>query len=200
MDNEAVKRQQQLLQTIEQVDLERATIASVDGYYYRTTNLRYAKDPLATIGAEKYGGRYNFKPPDGYSIPCLYCGEEDLTATTEKFYGLKRSRTSLPPHAVFAIKVTLNHVLDLSDRVYCQAANIDWQGINQPWEYFQDRLKTPSYSQKIGELAYNFASVEAIKFVSTKQPSKHNLAIFTDKLLFSSIVKVYDPKNDLNQI
>ncbi len=200
MDIEAVKQQLQLLQTIDRVDLQRATIVPVEGYYYRTTNLRYAKDPLATIGAEKYGGRYNFKPPDGYSIPCLYCGEEDFTATTEKFYGLKRSHVPLPPHAVFAIHITLNHVLNLSDRQECQATKINWQGINEPWEYFQDRLKTHSYSQKIGELAYNFPQVEAIEFISTKQPNKHNLAIFMDKLLSSSIVEVYDPKDDLNKI
>lgn len=198
MDSEAVERQQLLLQTIEGVNLDKAVITDIDGYYYRTTNLRYSKNPLATVGAEKYGGRYNFRPQNERSFACLYCGEEDTTATTEKFYGLKRDRAPLPPHAVFAIEVRLSNVLDLSSPRNCEAARISWEGINQPWEYFQDKLKVPSYSQKIGEFAYEHAQIEAIKFKSTKQPDRNNLAIFIPKLFKTSILKVYDPQGDLN--
>ncbi|MDJ0902968.1 MAG: RES family NAD+ phosphorylase [Xenococcus sp. MO_188.B8] len=180
------------------MNLENAVITNIDQYFYRTVNYRYSGDPLSTKGAEKTGGRYNYRPPNGLSFPCLYCGEKDLTATTEKFYGLKLNNKPLPPHTVICFKAHLSQVIDISDQVKCELANIDWQEINQPWEYHQDILQIPSYTQSLGSLIYNFPNIEAIKFRSTKQPDTCNLAIFTTKLLPNSALEIHDPRNDLN--
>lgn len=191
-------RQLKIAQALNSVDLSKALIVTVDGYYYRTISYRRSQESLSTIGAEKTGGRYNFRPVDANSMPCLYCGEKDITATTEKFYGLKRDNKPLPPHTVVSIAVKLNHVLDLSDHDKCNRAGIDWDLLNAPWEYCQDRLKIPAYSQEIGRLAFHLPRLEAIKFASTKLPDNHNLAIFTDKMISDSTLKLYDPDGDLS--
>lgn len=189
-------RQEKIFQALETLDLSRAVIISVDGYYYRTISYRRSKEPLSTIGAKKTGGRYNFRPANGNSISCLYCGERDITATTEKFYGLKRDQKPLPPHTVVAVAVKLSQVLDLSDHNKCEQAGIDWDLLNAPWEYCQDRLKIPAYSQEIGRLAFESTEIEAIKFASTKKLGNHNLAIFTNKLRSNSAIELYDPDGD----
>jgi RES domain-containing protein len=194
---EKTTEKQRISHAISQINLKNAVITSTEQYFYRTVNYRYSRNPLSTKGAETTGGRYNYRPPDRLSFPCLYCGEEDITATTEKFYGLKRNKKPLPPHVVVCFKARLSQVIDLSDRHKCELANIDWQEINQPWEYHQDILKIPSYTQSLGELIYDYPQIEAIKFQSTKHPDTCNLVIFIDKLASTSILEIYDPKNDL---
>lgn len=194
---EKTTEQQRISSAISKIDLKYAVITSIDQYFYRTVNYRYSGDPLSTTGAERTGGRYNYRPPNGQSFPCLYCGEEDTTATTEKFYGLKRDKKPLPPHTVVCFKARLSNVVDISDSIKCKSANIDWQEINQPWEYHQDILKIPSYTQSLGSLIHNSPQIEAIKFQSTKHPDTCNLAIFVNKLPSISVLEIYDPRNDL---
>lgn len=188
--------QQRIANAVSKINLKNAVILSIDHYFYRTVNYRHSGNPLSTKGAEITGGRYNHRPTNGVSFSVLYCGEEDLTATTEKFYGLKRDKKPLPPHTVVCFQARLSQVIDMSDRAKCELANIDWQEINQPWEYHQDILKIPSYTQSLGSLIYNYPQIEAIKFQSTKHPNTYNLAIFIEKLLPNSL-EIYDPRNDL---
>jgi RES domain-containing protein len=197
---EKTTEQQRISHAISQINLKNAVITSIEQYFYRTVNYRYSRNPLSTKGAEQTGGRYNYRPPAQLSFPCLYCGEEDITATTEKFYGLKRNKKPLPPHVVVCFQARLSQVIDISTCDKCELANIYWQEINQPWEYHQDILKIPSYTQSLGKLIYDYPQIEAIKFQSTKQPDTCNLAIFIDKLASTSILEIYDPKNDLELI
>ena len=193
-------RQLKIAQALAKADLSRATIIPIDDHYYRTVNYRRSKEPLSTFGAEKTGGRYNFRPLADNSVPCLYCGEEDTTATTEKFYGLKRNKKPLPPHTVVSVKVKLCQVLDLTSHRKCELVGIDWDLINGEWQYCQDVLEIASYSQEIGRLVYESISppLEGVKFASTKHPGKNNLAIFPDKLNPDSMIKLYDPKGDFS--
>ena len=191
-------RQLEIAQALSSVDLTKAIIISIDGFYYRTISYRRSTESLSTVGAEKTGGRFNFRPVDANSMPCLYCGEKDVAATTEKFYGLKRDNKPLPPHTVVSIAVKLNHVVDLSDRNQCNLAGIDWDLLNEPWEYYQDRLKIAAYSQEIGRLVFESPQLEAIKFTSTKLAGNYNLAIFTNKLKLDSSIQLYDPDGDLS--
>ena len=120
---EKIEEQKRISSGIDKIDLKCAVIVSIDQYFYRTVNYRHSNNPLSTIGAENTGGRYNFHPPDGQSFPCLYCAEEDITATTEKFYGLKNDKKPLPPHTVVCFQARLSQVVDISDRQKCELAN-----------------------------------------------------------------------------
>jgi RES domain-containing protein len=136
--DEKEKEQQRIEQLLTDFSLENAVTRNIEGYFYRTVNYRYSRQPLSTRGAEITGGRYNFRPNNGTSFPCLYCAEKDVTASTEKFYNLKTQNAPLPPHTVVCISVRLQQVLDLSTPEKCEQAGVDWHELNQPWEYHQD--------------------------------------------------------------
>ena len=178
-------------------DLLSADIISIEGFFYRTINYRYSFDPLSTKGAEITGGRYNFKPKSGQSFSCLYCGNEEFTATIEKYYNLKISDQPRPPHTTVSIEVKLSKILDLRTPEMCQKAGIDWYNINQSWTYDQDVLGRPSYTQEIGRLVYEDGGIEGIIFTSTKNPQGSCLAIYTQRMLLGSYISVYDPNNEL---
>lgn len=173
------------------------TITHLEGYFYRTVNYRYSRQPLSTSGAEITGGRYNFRPPQGESFPCLYCANRDITASTEKFYNLKTNNAPLPPHTIVSIWVKLERVLNLSSLEYCQAAGVNWQELNQPWEYNQDILRIAAYPQRVGQLAYDREDIEGILFTSTKVTNTLNLVIFPERVRSPSSVELYDPQNEL---
>jgi RES domain-containing protein len=185
-------------QLLQNFDLEKCLRTCLESYFYRTVSYRYSKQPLATKGAELTGGRYNFRPRGGSSFPCLYCAERDLTASTEKFYNLKTQNAPLPPHTVVCIQVKLQNVLDLSSPDRCQLAGIDWEALNQPWEYHQDILGIAAYTQRIGEIAYHDETIEGIMFTSTKISSGLNLVVFPEKLRSPSSLELYDPDRELS--
>jgi RES domain-containing protein len=196
--NEQADREQERLEQLERgFQLCNSVIINLQGDFYRTVSYRYSRQPLSTKGAELTGGRYNFRPRLGTSFPCLYCAERDLTASTEKFYNLKIKKAPLPPHTVVCIRVQLQKVLDLSTPETCQKAGTDWDVLNQPWEYYQDILQIPSFTQRIGSIAYQQGNIEGILFVSTKVANTLNLAIFPKRLLPESSLELYDPDNEL---
>jgi len=195
--NEANQERDRLERLLEKFNLENRSAIAIDGYYYRTVSYRYSRSPLSTKGAELTGGRYNFRPQAGTSFPCLYCAERDLTASTEKFYNLKTQNAPLPPHTVVCLHVKLQNVLDLSTSDKCQLVGIDWEELNRAWEYHQDILQIPSYTQRIGASAYTEGAIEGILFTSTKVADTLNLAIFTQRLLPQSSLTLYDPNNEL---
>jgi RES domain-containing protein len=174
-----------------------STITHLEGYFYRTVNYRYSRQPLSTRGAEITGGRYNFRPPQRESFPCLYCADRDITASTEKFYNLKTNNAPLPPHTIVSIWIKLERVLNLSSPEYCQAGGVNWQELNQPWEYNQDILRIAAYPQRVGQLAYDREDIEGILFTSTKVPNTLNLVIFPERVRSPSVVELYDPQNEL---
>ena len=167
MDERQIE-QQRIELLLANFSFENSTITHLEGYFYRTVNYRYSRQPLSTRGAEITGGRYNFRPPQGESFPCLYCANRDTTASTEKFYNLKTNNAPLPPHTIVSIWVKLERVLNLSSPEYCQAAGVNWQELNQPWEYNQDILRIAAYPQRVGQLAYDRENIEGILFTSTK--------------------------------
>lgn len=191
------KEQQKIAALIAKIQLKDAVITNIEGYFYRTVSYRYSRNALSTKGAQITGGRYNFCPPNGNSFPCLYCGEQDLTASTEKFYRLKTKKAPLPPHTVVCVKVRLSKVLNLDTPDKCQQAGIDWDAINEPWEYHQDIWQIPAYTQRIGAISYETKGLEGIMFASTKVNNTVNLAIFTEKLASNSLLEVYDPRDEL---
>lgn len=197
--NKAAKQEQRIRKLLRSFNLERGSIVQVKGYFYRAVSYRYSRQPLATKGAELTGGRYNFRPQDGKSFPCLYCAEQDFTASTEKFYNLKTSNQPLPPHTVVCVEVSLAKVIDFTTEEKCQIAGLDWQEINDSWEYYQDILKIAAYSQKVGEIVRQREVAEGIMFNSTKVDGTSNLAIFMDRITAESSVKVYDPRQELIQ-
>jgi RES domain-containing protein len=146
-------QQQRIEDLISSIRWQQAMFTGLDGNFYRTVSYRYSRQPLSTRGAELTGGRYNFRPPNGTSFSCLYCASRDFTASTEKFYNLKTQNAPLPPHTVVCLMVQLQRVLDLTSPDKCESANIDWHELNQPWEYYQDLLNIPAYTQRIGAIA-----------------------------------------------
>lgn len=195
--NESNAEHERLERLLESFNLENRIAIALEGYYYPTISYRYSRQPLSTKGAELTGGRYNFRPQQGTSFPCLYCAERDFTASTEKFYNLKIQNAPLPPHTVVCLQVNLQNVLDLSTPERCKLVGIDWEALNQPWEYYQDILQIPSYTQRIGALAYVQGTIEGILFTSTKVANTLNLAIFTQQLFPQSCLTLYDPNNEL---
>ncbi|MGH2412722.1 MAG: RES family NAD+ phosphorylase [Microcystaceae cyanobacterium] len=197
MNEQVNEEQERLDQLLRNFQIENSIKLSLEGDYYRTVSYRYSRQPLSTQGAQLTGGRYNFRPQQGTSFPCLYCAERDLTASTEKFYHLKTQNAPLPPHTVVCLHVKLQTVLDLSMPARCLAAGADWEVLNQPWEYHQDILRIPSYSQRIGAITYEQETLEGILFTSTKVPNTFNLAIFPERLSQQSFLELYDPQNEL---
>ena len=88
MDERQIE-QQRIELLITDFSLKNAIATHLEGYFYRTVNYRYSRQPLSTSGAEITEGRYNFRPLQGESFSCLYCADRDITASTEKFYNLK---------------------------------------------------------------------------------------------------------------
>jgi RES domain-containing protein len=199
MDKRQIE-QQRIELLLADFSLNNSTITQLEEYFYRTVNYRYSRQPLSTKGAEITGGRYNFRPPQGESFPCLYCADRDTTASTEKFYNLRTNNAPLPPHTIVSISVKLERVLNLSSPDYCQAAGVNWQELNQPWEYNQDILKIAAYPQKVGQLAYDREDIEGILFTSTKVPNTLNLVIFPERVRSPSVVELYDPQNELDEL
>ena len=196
MDERQIE-QQRIESLLAGFSLKCSTITHLEGYFYRTVNYRYSRQPLSTKGAEITGGRYNFRPPQGESFPCLYCADRDITASTEKFYNLKTNHAPLPPHTIVSIWVKLERVLNLSSPEYCQAAGVNWQELNQPWEYNQDILRIAAYPQRVGQLAYDRENIEGILFTSTKVTNTLNLVIFPERVRSLSVVELYDPQSEL---
>ncbi len=195
--NERQIEQQRVKLLLADFSLKNSTITHLEGYFYRTVNYRYSRQPLSTKGAEITGGRYNFRPSQCESFPCLYCADRDITASTEKFYNLKTNNAPLPPHTIVSIWVKLERVLNLSSPGYCQAAGVNWQELNQPWEYNQDILRIAAYPQRVGQLAYDREDIEGIIFTSTKVTNTLNLVIFPERVRSPSVVELYDPQNEL---
>lgn len=171
-------------------------LTSVKGDFYRVVSFKRSKGMLSTKGAELTGGRFNFRPPGENSFSTLYCSATNFTSIHERFYNLITNQKPLPPHTVACIQVDLVRVWDLSSSELCQEAKIDWDELNQPWEYYQDYLQIPSYSQLIGEIAYQ-EKVEAVMFESTKHKGYVNLAIFTEHLTLDRL-NIYDPRDELS--
>jgi RES domain-containing protein len=197
MNEQANFERKKIERLLTHFQIENSITVALDGYYYRTVSYRYSRQPFSTKGAELTGGRYNFRPREGNSFPCLYCAERDLTASTEKFYNLKTQNAPLPPHTVVCIHVKLQKVLDLSTPDKCQLAGIDWEALNLPWEYHQDILGIAAYTQCLGALAYEEGTIEGILFASTKVAKTLNLAIFPQRLLPQSSLTLYDPNHEL---
>lgn len=197
--NQVAKEEQRISELLQSFNPKQGSIIPVKGYFYRTVSYRYSRKPLATRGAELTGGRYNFRPRQGKSFPCLYCAEKDFTASTEKFYNLKTDNQPLPPHTVVCIEVSLCKILDLSTEEKCQIVGVNWQEINQSWEYYQDILSIAAYSQRVGEIVYQRNIAEGIIFNSTKVDGTKNLVIFVDKISAKSSVEVYDPRQELRE-
>ncbi|MEM7591291.1 MAG: RES family NAD+ phosphorylase [Cyanobacteria bacterium P01_A01_bin.83] len=191
-DTDAIRIQK----LIQAVVPNKIKLSSVQGDFYRVVSFKRSQGMLSTKGAELTGGRFNFRPPGGNSFPTLYCSQTNFTAIHERFYNLITDRKPLPPHTVACIQVDLARVWDLSSVQLCQQANIDWDELNQPWEYYQDYLQIPSYSQLIGEMAYQ-EQVEAVMFESTKHSGYPNLAIFSEHLTLDRL-NIYDPRNEFS--
>ena len=132
--SEKIQEQNRIRDAINNIDLYQADIISLEHYCYRANSYRYSNKPLSTLGAEKTGGRYNFKSRDEnkLSFPCLYCSETDFTSITEKFHEAKYNGEPLPPFTVVCFKANLTKVLDISSNIKCKKAGVDWEEINQP--------------------------------------------------------------------
>ncbi len=196
VSSERVIEQDRINELLESFDLSEAVIVPVAQIFYRVVNYRYSSEPLSTKGAELTGGRYNFKSREKNSFPCLYCGEEEFTASTEKFYKLRINNQPRPPHTVVGVDVKLSRVLDLRTPDCCAQAGVNWNAINEPWEYHQDILEIPAYSQMLGMMTHEDGGIEGIIFTSTKVKASICIAIFTERMIVGSSLSVYDPRNE----
>ena len=195
--SERAEEQERINLLLQTIDLSSAVITEVKGYFYRTVRYCYSSEPLSTKGAEKAGGRYNFKPAQRNSFPCFYCADHEDTATTESFYGLRINGDPRSPHTTFAVYVNLSRMLDLSTENYCTRAGVNWKAISEPWLYAQDVLAIASYTQRISMIAYEDGGIEGIIYTSTKREGATCLAIYKERMLSNSYLELHDPRGEL---
>lgn len=90
--------------------------------------------------------------------------------------------------------------IEILEEIYriCAQAGVNWNAINEPWEYHQDILEIPaSYTQMLGMRTHESGGIEGIIFTSTKVATSICIAIFTERMMVGSSLSVYDPRNEL---
>jgi RES domain-containing protein len=158
-------------------------VARIDGHpatphagpAYRHQAPQY--DPLSGRGARILGGRWN--PPNSFAV--LYLGIDRATVIDEFHRHAARqgrSPTDFLPRAFYVYEVDLRDLLDLRDRAYREALNLDDQAIRS------DEL---SACQRVGEAAHH-AGREGI-IAPSAAGAGTALAVFLDNLRPGSYVR-----------
>jgi len=193
--NEAKSEEKRIAELLSKFHFDPKTVRSFDNDPWgRAVRDEYSQTPLSTDGAVRRGGRFNFKPrSEVLAARVLYVGDSEKTALTECTHGLR------PIHSFkyFPVIVDLQRVWDLRTAEACETNGIQRDILlsveHESWEYFQDVLMIPAYSQKIGAFAFDHSEIEAIAYPSARINNGGCLAIFLDKLLFGSTVVVVNP-------
>ena len=141
--------------------------------------VREGRDPLATTGSFKAGGRFN--PPN--ELGALYTSLDGTTAVKEVARGLRQRGVDpdqFPEGTwwVYERKLELKSVLDLTDPVVLQKIGIPPSSLTG-----SDLTTTREIAAAARERGY-----EGLLVPSAAVPGSKNVAIFTDKLSARPIV------------
>ena len=159
------------------------------GQGYRVFSPKYIRSPISTQGAFGYGGRYN---PKG--IHALYIAEDPVTGLAENRLIVSPQSSPLYRPAtriLLALEYRLQRVLDLSDTQVLEALSTSYQELTGDWEPYNYQGKTAP-TQQLGAAVFASGQFEAIRYPSAQNRQQHNLAVFKERLLPQSHVRVMD--------
>jgi len=156
--------------------------------------------PLYSRSSSDRGARFTARGgPD-----TLYMAEDITVAYLEvdraykKVEGLqpKVVPPMAPPVILFAIKVELERVLDLTDAGIQAALKTNVAELTATWRLKQHR-KIPVPTQTLGTLIFQSGRFQALRFPSARDPRGCCLALFPDLAIAPSLVEVFDPYGEL---
>ncbi len=163
---------------------------SVTGTGYRFVALRYA-DPqraLSGEGAARYGGRYN-----PVSVRTVYLSEDARTAVAETGYGVslggRFAAKDREARLLLAVEFRLQRVLDLRNPEVLSQLGLTAPLLLDPGWRDQVRKGQVPLTHTLGLAALD-AGFEAILAPSVAVPQAYNLAVFVDRLLPASILRL----------
>lgn len=161
--------------------------------YYRVMGIKYLSNPLSALGSKLAGGRYNYIG----EFEVLYLASDVQTAVQET---LKNIHFRFSPKSIITIEVEVQNIVNLEDKKTTNTLGIDGDKLLSPWRKTQDIDHKKAYTQILGQAIYESNRFEGIKYPSAKVKGKYNLAIFPDRLMSGSNIKVYDPERLLEQV
>jgi RES domain-containing protein len=169
------------------------------GSLFRATHLLHlAGTPnpvfLYCEGASRSGGRYT--PVGG--APCLYLADTHQTATVEANRALHTYAVSatervppIPPTVVYSVDAKLASVLDLCSAPARAALHTDEAELTGPWLVYTPPDLSPT--QMLGQAVSESGRFAAIRYPSARVPGGVCFAVFRERLVGPSIIRLYDP-------
>ncbi len=174
---------------------------SISGWFYRTVKnsalySRNPPNPLYSLGPGISGQRYT--PPGG--PPALYLADEAYTALAEGTHAISSTLAGLivppEPQVVFAMDVSIEHVLDLTDAKILFALGTSLNEIRGPWQdQLVSGLAVPTHN--LAEAVYESGRFHGMKFDSLQHTGGENLIVWTEKIEDPFYIAVYDPSKKL---
>jgi RES domain-containing protein len=175
---------------------------SVSQSFYRSVNHAslhkcVPPKPLYALGPGLEGSRYT---PKG-GPPCLYVSAKPLTTLCE-VAGIASALLDAgaiiqQPLTLYAIRVQLKHVLDLTDNSVVEALGTTFAELDAPWEE-QIRNSKPVPTHVLAIAAHNSGRFQGIRFFSHEYPGTVNLAIWTNTVKRPSFIEVIDASGELS--
>lgn len=173
-------------------ELSTISPVSAKATYFRFIGLQYLQEPLSGIGSIIWGGRYNLKN----SFETLYLALNPETATKES----TRGSFKFSPKVMMSIDVNISNVIDLGDSSVLKRLKIDQEDLSVAWRKVQNIDNGEACTQKIGRAVFNCGCFEAIRYPSAMVKNRYNLAVFPDRLLKNSTIRIYDPDRIIEHV
>ena len=151
---------------------------------------RGAPNILSGVSGRDRGGRYN--PAGGFLT--TYVAESAETAVSEggrPFLGSGVASALGRPLVLLTIDGHLERVLDLLDPRVRMPVETDEAELVAP--YLLDALTGETSTQRLGRLAYESGTFEAVRGPSAQRAGGHALAVFPERVAFPSRLAVFDP-------
>ena len=144
-------------------------------------------------GPRHVGGRYT--PMEGPDT--LYLASSERAANAEWKAGLQAlfPGVEYPPKTVFATKVNLTRVLDLSTDEIQRALRTNSAELAQPW-----KARNRPVTQRLGLACFESGRFSALRYRSTKAAPSYCLAVFPNRMNPAEYVSVLDPQEFFSQI
>lgn len=158
--------------------------------FFRVIHAKHAATALSAVGSYRFGGRYN--PAGAFEV--LYLADSPVTAL-EEVEALLRTDRDLrgvkgPPRIVLLVECALHSVLGVHGEAL-QALGLTKEEVVAPWCESLRQNQTP-VTHQIGQVGFERGDVEALLVPSAKDSAAFNLAVFPDRLVKGSSLRVFD--------
>ena len=167
------------------------------GVAYRLIPARYAGTALSSIGSLRKGGRYNVK--GAFEVP--YLAMDPITALQEvnliRLTDVALFSVKSSPRILLSVEVTLQRVLDLTDEGIQASLHTNLQELTGSWIALNANAQVAP-TQMLGQEGYDGGAIEALLAPSAQDPRTANLAVFPDRLLERSRLRVFDEDGLIN--